>query len=64
MGLRELNLDKKYVISMEHFLYCYYDVTDLKELILLSSLNHALIKSNENIDTKCVSFEDFDKDDE
>lgn len=62
MGLRDLNLDKKYVISMEHFLVRYYGIYDLRELFLLSGLTHSFLKSDTNIKTKCISFDEIDKD--
>ena len=57
MGLKDLNLDVKYVISMERFLSNYYGVTDLKMLLFLSSLTHSDLKEDELIKTTCVPFD-------
>lgn len=61
MGLKNLNLDIKYVISMEQFLYSYYGVEDTKMLLFLSGLTHSDLKADELLKTACVSFESIDK---
>lgn len=60
MGLKNLNLDKKFVISMEQFVLEYFGEEDAKALKFIKTLRHSDLKIQMTI-AKCVPFDIVDK---